>query len=203
MSAWKPARVLALISWSHCEQATVRCLADNGRLLEIGKYDILKGTPLSMRPMLRNVAFEGIDLDRITNDPCNITEVGSSKYAFLIPGAMYNEHMDVLVVCVTMSEAWSARGWPGMGGARTADGWYQQRRGCSSAAQQVFPQGGRQCLPLHGCWCAIPLPAFWPASSLNEIQSALRKEVLSSGSKMRACDTPFLGWLQVPTWARC
>ena len=54
----------------------MRCLADNGRLLEIGKYDILKGTPLSMRPMLRNVAFEGIDLDRITNDPCNIAEVG-------------------------------------------------------------------------------------------------------------------------------
>ena len=52
----------------------MRCLADNGRLLEIGKYDILKGTPLSMRPMLRNVAFEGIDLDRITNDPSNITE---------------------------------------------------------------------------------------------------------------------------------
>ncbi len=60
-----------------CVQATVRCLADNGRLLEIGKYDILKGTPLSMRPMLRNVAFEGIDLDRITNDPSNITEVGT------------------------------------------------------------------------------------------------------------------------------
>ena len=53
----------------------MRCLADNGRLLEIGKYDILKGTPLSMRPMLRNVAFEGIDLDRITNDPSNIDEV--------------------------------------------------------------------------------------------------------------------------------
>ena len=56
-------------------QATVRCLSDNGRLLEIGKYDILKGTPLSMRPMLRNCAFEGIDLDRIVNDPYNITEV--------------------------------------------------------------------------------------------------------------------------------
>ncbi len=53
----------------------MRCLADNGRLLEIGKYDILKGTPLSMRPMLRNCAFEGIDLDRIVNDPSNITEV--------------------------------------------------------------------------------------------------------------------------------
>lgn len=55
----------------------MRCLADNGRLLEIGKYDILKGTPLSMRPMLRNCAFEGIDLDRIVNDPSNITEVCS------------------------------------------------------------------------------------------------------------------------------
>jgi fatty acid synthase len=49
-------------------QAGVRCLAAHGRLLEIGKYDILKGTPLGMRPLLNNVAFEGIDLDRVFND---------------------------------------------------------------------------------------------------------------------------------------
>ena len=53
----------------------MRCLASNGRLLEIGKYDILKDTPLGMRPLLRNVAFEGIDLDRIMNDPANLEEV--------------------------------------------------------------------------------------------------------------------------------
>ena len=56
-------------------QASVRCLANRGRLLEIGKYDILKGTNLSMRPLLRNIAFDGIDLDRVFNDPDDITEV--------------------------------------------------------------------------------------------------------------------------------
>ena len=58
-------------------QATIRCLGSNGRLLEIGKYDILKGTPLSMRPLLNNIAFEGIDLDRILNDPANMQEVST------------------------------------------------------------------------------------------------------------------------------
>ena len=45
--------------------ATVRCIASNGALLEIGKYDILQGTGLSMRPMDRNVSFHGINLDTI------------------------------------------------------------------------------------------------------------------------------------------
>ena len=58
-----------------CEKATVRCLAANGRLLEIGKYDILKGTPLSMRTMIRNISYEGIDLARVANDPANVDEV--------------------------------------------------------------------------------------------------------------------------------
>ena len=48
-------------------QASVRCLGNWGKLLEIGKYDILKGTPLSMRPMLNNISFEGIDVDRVMN----------------------------------------------------------------------------------------------------------------------------------------
>ena len=47
----------------------MRCLGNWGKLLEIGKYDILKGTPLSMRPMLNNVSFEGIDVDRVMNHP--------------------------------------------------------------------------------------------------------------------------------------
>ena len=47
----------------------MRCLGNWGKLLEIGKYDILQGTPLSMRPMLNNVSFEGIDVDRVMNHP--------------------------------------------------------------------------------------------------------------------------------------
>lgn len=50
-------------------QASVRCLGNWGKLLEIGKYDILQGTPLSMRPMLNNISFEGIDVDRVMNHP--------------------------------------------------------------------------------------------------------------------------------------
>lgn len=46
-------------------QATVRCLAPHGQLLEIGKYDILKNTPLGMRPMHNNISFQGIDLDSL------------------------------------------------------------------------------------------------------------------------------------------
>ena len=48
-------------------QATVRCLASHGRLLEIGKYDIYQNTGLGMRPMLKNIAFHGVDLDTILN----------------------------------------------------------------------------------------------------------------------------------------
>ena len=50
------------------EQASVRCLAPYGRLLEIGKYDVLGGGTLPMQPLDRNIAFEGIDLDRLFFD---------------------------------------------------------------------------------------------------------------------------------------
>lgn len=62
-------------------QASVRCLASKGRLLEIGKYDILKGTSLSMRPLLQNIAFDGIDLDRVFNDPDDTAEASVSPIA--------------------------------------------------------------------------------------------------------------------------
>ena len=110
---------MTFVAWV---QATVRCLADNGRLLEIGKYDILKGTPLSMRPMLRNCAFEGIDLDRIVNDPSNITEVCT-----LILQLSYSKLQPIMRDCLrtqAWSDVWQAAdmGWgpAGMGGARPA-----------------------------------------------------------------------------------
>ena len=45
--------------------ATVRCIAPHGHLLEIGKYDILKGTGLPMTKMHKNVSFQGVDLDTL------------------------------------------------------------------------------------------------------------------------------------------
>ena len=63
-------------------QASVRCIGRGGKLLEIGKYDILKGSNLSMRPMLDNIAFEGIDVDRVMNDPDHAHEVSSRSIPF-------------------------------------------------------------------------------------------------------------------------
>ena len=42
--------------------ATVRCLAVNGKFLDIGIYDAYKNTPLGMRPFLKNIEFHGIEL---------------------------------------------------------------------------------------------------------------------------------------------
>ncbi|KAG7205432.1 hypothetical protein KM043_007425 [Ampulex compressa] len=47
-------------------QASVRCLATEGRFLEIGKYNLWNNTPLGMAVFLKNTAFHGILLDAIT-----------------------------------------------------------------------------------------------------------------------------------------
>lgn len=46
-------------------QASVRCLAEGGRFLEIGKYDLSNDAPLGMSLFLKNTAFHGILLDAI------------------------------------------------------------------------------------------------------------------------------------------
>jgi fatty acid synthase len=46
-------------------QASVRCLAQHGRFLEIGKFDLSKNSPLGMAVFLKNVAFHGILLDAL------------------------------------------------------------------------------------------------------------------------------------------
>jgi fatty acid synthase len=46
-------------------QASVRCLAQHGRFLEIGKYDLSNNTPLGMAVFLKNVTFHGILLDAL------------------------------------------------------------------------------------------------------------------------------------------
>lgn len=43
--------------------ASFRCLAVNGRFLEIGKYDMQMNTALGMFPFLNNITFHGVGLD--------------------------------------------------------------------------------------------------------------------------------------------
>ncbi|CAL1299396.1 unnamed protein product [Larinioides sclopetarius] len=46
-------------------KATLNCLAQHGRFLEIGKYDLSNNTPLGMAIFLKNIAFHGILLDAL------------------------------------------------------------------------------------------------------------------------------------------
>uniref|UniRef100_A0A1B6DTB3 Fatty acid synthase n=1 Tax=Clastoptera arizonana TaxID=38151 RepID=A0A1B6DTB3_9HEMI len=46
-------------------QASVRCLAKDGRFLEIGKLDLSNNTPLGMAIFLKNTTFHGILLDAL------------------------------------------------------------------------------------------------------------------------------------------
>lgn len=49
-------------------QASVRCVAQHGTFLEIGKFDLSQNSPLGMSVFLRNVTFHGILLDAIFGD---------------------------------------------------------------------------------------------------------------------------------------
>ncbi|XP_023507490.1 fatty acid synthase isoform X2 [Equus przewalskii] len=49
-------------------QASVRCLAQHGRFLEIGKFDLSNNHPLGMAVFLKNVTFHGILLDALFDE---------------------------------------------------------------------------------------------------------------------------------------
>ncbi|CAJ0959176.1 unnamed protein product, partial [Mesorhabditis belari] len=49
----------------HMLQASVRCLAQHGRFLEIGKVDLAQNSALGMAVFLKNVTFHGILLDAV------------------------------------------------------------------------------------------------------------------------------------------
>ncbi|EHB09358.1 Fatty acid synthase [Heterocephalus glaber] len=49
-------------------QASVRCLAQHGRFLEIGKFDLSNNHPLGMAIFLKNVTFHGILLDALMEE---------------------------------------------------------------------------------------------------------------------------------------
>ena len=44
--------------------ASFRCVADDGRFVEIGKYDFVMNKQLGMFAFLRNIAFHGVSVDR-------------------------------------------------------------------------------------------------------------------------------------------
>lgn len=46
-------------------QASIRCLANGGRFLEIGKFDLSNDAPLGMSMFLKNTSFHGILLDAV------------------------------------------------------------------------------------------------------------------------------------------
>jgi len=48
--------------------ASVRCLAQNGRFLEIGKFDLVSNNPLSMSAFQKGISFHGILLDNMITD---------------------------------------------------------------------------------------------------------------------------------------
>jgi len=51
-------------------QASIRCLALNGRFLEIGKYDLSNDNNVGMSMFLKNTAFHGILLDALFEHDC-------------------------------------------------------------------------------------------------------------------------------------
>lgn len=60
-------------------QASVRCLADGGRFLEIGKYDMSMNARLELLQLDVNKTFHGILLDKLFSS--DITEAVKSQYA--------------------------------------------------------------------------------------------------------------------------
>lgn len=49
-------------------QASIRCLGINGTLLEIGKYDMLNGTQLDMRYLMKRITLKAVIFDDLAHD---------------------------------------------------------------------------------------------------------------------------------------
>jgi hypothetical protein len=53
-------------------QASIRCLAPFGSLLEIGKFDMVVGSMLPMRAMLRGINYQAIHLEQVLVEGPNV-----------------------------------------------------------------------------------------------------------------------------------
>ncbi|XP_044766742.1 fatty acid synthase-like [Coccinella septempunctata] len=81
-------------------QASVRCLAKNGRFLEIGKVDLSNNSPLGMSILLKNTAVHGILLDALfdfdTEDKREVKRLLSEGIANgavrPLPSTVYNDN---------------------------------------------------------------------------------------------------------------
>lgn len=80
--------------------AGIECLAEGGRFLEIGKYDLSKDSPLGMSMFLKNTSFMGVHLDALFNaageDISKVVELlndGIRNGAVIpLPTTVFNEH---------------------------------------------------------------------------------------------------------------
>lgn len=85
---------------AHQLQASVRCLAQGGRFLEIGKVDLSNNSPLGMGVFLKNTSFNGILLDALFESNCPekkevmrlVTEGIASGAVQPLPNTVYNEN---------------------------------------------------------------------------------------------------------------
>lgn len=50
-------------------QASVRCLADGGKFLEIGKFDLVNNNPLGMSAFSKGISFYGVLVDKMITSP--------------------------------------------------------------------------------------------------------------------------------------
>lgn len=81
-------------------QASVRCLANGGRFLEIGKVDLSNNSPLGMSVFLKNTTFHGILLDALFDantfekkEVLRLVSEGIENGAVQpLPGTVYSEH---------------------------------------------------------------------------------------------------------------
>ncbi|XP_065311985.1 fatty acid synthase-like [Dermacentor albipictus] len=53
-------------------QASVRCLADHGRFLQISHFDVPNNSPLGMSGFIRNCTFHAITLDKVLRDEIHL-----------------------------------------------------------------------------------------------------------------------------------
>ncbi|WP_165498158.1 type I polyketide synthase [Siculibacillus lacustris] len=80
--------------------ASFRLVRPFGRFIELGKRDFLDNTPLPLRPFVRNVAYDGVDLDElIAHDRGAVTtmmrEIGaafSARELTPVPHQVYEAH---------------------------------------------------------------------------------------------------------------
>ncbi|XP_065209088.1 fatty acid synthase-like [Planococcus citri] len=68
-------------------QASIKCLAECGNFLEIGKFDMIKNNSLELRHFLKNITFHSIQLDLIAHNHTKLfSEIGDRMQNMLNQG---------------------------------------------------------------------------------------------------------------------